>query len=144
VAGRTQEAQKVAEVFVNGLAGENLHTAGVDLDVWESELPDCPFTPEELPCAHLEVPPPLLESQEAIRYARSPEGNIRGVEYLIAVRLPKWGILDWICFDYETEIEYFMRVDAERFCEQVMYRIVTTSPWMNLVCGEVFPHLTES
>jgi hypothetical protein len=137
---RGKEAQKeIPEVFVNGLAGESLHLAGADLDVWESELPDCPFTPEELPSSHLEIPPPLFDGQEAVRYARGPEGNLRAVQYFLSGFVPRWGTLEWVEIDRENLFEYLMRVNAERFCEQVIHQLMTRSPWLDIIYGGAFP-----
>jgi hypothetical protein len=125
---------------LRGLTGEGLHTAGIDLDIWQTELPDCPFTPEELPSSHLTIPIPVLEGQEAIRYARSPEGNLRAVQYLVSVRVG--GVLDWIELDREYAWEYNMRVNAIRFCKQVMHQLATRSPWLDIIYGGTFPDLT--
>lgn len=151
--GSEEKAQKekVPEVFListprnshdvfKGLTGEGIHTAGISMP---EETGDCPYHPDELPFVGLLVPPPLCEGQEAIRYLYNPAGNIYAVEYLVSIRRPKWGILDWVCFDYETELEYLMRVNAERFCEQVMHQLATTSPWLNIIQGGTFPDLTE-
>ena len=106
---------------MNGLVGENLHTAGIYVHrLGFGTLPEgegfrqytnCPYPVDSLPSADSPfLPPPLFEGQLMRRNLFDKWGKLKAIQIIFSVR-SGIGLLVWICLDIEaTDQEYWGKI----------------------------------